>query len=98
MLFRSAKRRPVLIVSNDNYNEKFKDVLVCVITSNLRKDTYSVELTDSDLEIGVLPEASLVKAHKLFTIDQGKILRKFSTVTDDHIAKVVSKIKALIEK
>ena len=92
-----AKRRPVLIISNDRYNEKFKDVLVCVITSNLRKDAYSVELTDDDLEIGVLPETSLVKAHKLFTIDQGKILRKYSTVKDDHFAKVVSRIKALIE-
>lgn len=87
-----------MIVSNDRYNEKFKDVLVCVITSNLRKDAYSVELTDADLEIGVLPETSLVKAHKLFTIDQGKILRKYSTVKDDHFARVVSKIKALIEK
>lgn len=72
--------------------------MVCVITSNLRKDAYSVELTDADLEIGVLPETSLVKAHKLFTIDQGKILRKYSTVKEDYIAEVVSKIKTLIEK
>ncbi len=56
------KRRPVLIVSNDAYNKAFNDVLVCVITSNLRKDEYSVTLSNDDLEIGVLPESSVVKS------------------------------------
>ena len=30
----ATKRRPVLIVSNNDYNNSFPDVLVCVITSN----------------------------------------------------------------
>ena len=30
----STKKRPALIVSNNNYNERFNDVVVCVITSN----------------------------------------------------------------
>lgn len=93
----SSKRRPVLIVSDDRYNQKFDDVVVCVITTNLRKDEYSVELTSDDLEIGVLPENSVVKAHKLFTIHQDKILKKFSVVSDDYFDKVADKIKLLIK-
>lgn len=93
-----TKKRPVLIVSNDRYNAKFNDVLVCVITSNLRSDSYSVELENSDLEIGVLPETSLVKAHKLFTVNQGKIIRKYSIVKDEYFEKVVSRIQSLIKK
>jgi mRNA-degrading endonuclease toxin of MazEF toxin-antitoxin module len=38
----SSKRRPVLVVSNDDYNQHFQDVVVCVITSNLHTDEYSV--------------------------------------------------------
>ena len=94
----SAKRRPVLIVSNDDYNQNFHDVLVCVITSNLHQDAYSVALENEDLEIGVLPESSIVKAHKLFTIHQNKIIKKFSLVKDDYFEKVADKIKHLIEK
>lgn len=30
----NTKRRPVLIISNDDYNRKFHDVVICVITSN----------------------------------------------------------------
>lgn len=92
-----SKQRPVLIVSNDEYNQRFQDVLVCVITSNLRKDAYSIVLENSDLEVGVLPESSLIKAHKLFTIHQDKIVRKYSVVKDDCFEKVAEKIKHLIE-
>jgi mRNA interferase MazF len=94
---RSSKRRPILIVSNDHYNQRFDDVVVCVITTNLHKDEYSVELESEDLEIGVLPESSVVKAHKLFTIHQDEILKKFSVVKDDYFEKIAEKIKLLIK-
>ncbi len=73
-------------------------MVVCVITSNLRADAYSISLENDDLEVGVLPESSLVKSHKLFTIHQDKVLRKFSVVKDDFFEKVCEKIKHLIDK
>ena len=91
------KRRPVLIVSNDSYNKAFDDVLVCVITSNLREDEYSVTLLNSDLEIGVLPESSVVKSHKLFTIHKDKIIKTFSVVKQEFFGQVNEKIKHLLE-
>lgn len=93
----STKRRPVLVVSNDDYNRKFQDVVVCVITSNKHTDEYSLPIENKDLEIGVLPESSVVKAHKLFTIHQSKIIRKFSLVKSACFAQVTGKIKTLIE-
>ncbi len=93
----STKRRPVLIISNDNYNQQFHDV-VCVITSNKQKDSYSVELEDGDLELGVLPESSVVKAHKLFTVHQTKIIKKFSVVKVKYFEKIADKIKHLIKQ
>ena len=93
----STKRRPVLIVSNDAYNKKFQDVVVCVITSNQHTDDYSLTLENENLEMGVLPESSVVKAHKLFTIHQGKIIRKFSLVKTDYFKEISDKIKSLIK-
>jgi len=86
----------VLVVSNDDYNRQFHDIVVCVITSNLRKDAYSIELNNDDLDVGILPERSVVKAHKLFTIHQDKVLKKFSVVKSDLFSKVSKKIKHLI--
>lgn len=94
----ATKRRPVLIVSNNDYNNSFPDILVCVITSNRFGDEYSVNLENEDLEMGVLPESSVVKTHKLFTIEKTKIIRKFSMVKSQFYDQIKDKIEALIQK
>lgn len=94
----SAKRRPVLIISNNNYNNSFPDILVCVITSNFFKDDYSVLLKDYDLEIGILPEQSVIKCHKLFTIQQSQILKRFSIINKAKFDEVINMLNRLIEK
>jgi len=91
----SSKRRPCLIVSNNKYNEKHDDVIICVITSNLFKDDYSITLNNLDLEYGILPEESVVKVHKLFTINKIKILKKFSIVEKKYFIKVNSVLNNL---
>lgn len=92
----SSKRRPVLVVSNDAYNQKFSDIIVCAITSNLRDDGYSIELGSEDLEVGSMPERSMIKAHKLFTVHKDKVLKKFSVINGDAFAKVTGKINELV--
>ena len=91
------KKRPVLIVSNNNYNKNFPDIVVCVITSNLFKDIYSVSLDSDDLEIGIMPEQSIVKCHKIFTIDQSKILKRFSILNDFKFEEVNNKLSQLLQ-
>jgi mRNA interferase MazF len=93
----SMKKRPVLIVSNNGYNENFKDVVVCVITSNQFVDLYSIPISDHDLELGILPEPSVIKSHKLFTIQKDQILKKFSTLSVQCFDKVLEKIDKLIK-
>jgi mRNA-degrading endonuclease toxin of MazEF toxin-antitoxin module len=93
----SAKSDLFLIVSNNTYNSTYNDVLVCVITSKYNKDSYSVDITNDDLEIGILPEKSTIQTHKLFSIDQKMILRRFSVVTQDFYRKVYLSIDRLID-
>jgi len=94
----SSKKRPVLIVSNDEYNTKHDEVVVCVITSNLFQDEYSILLDNSDLEYGILPESSVVKTHKLFTIHKTKILKKFSVVSSEYFDKVSNSLVELFKR
>lgn len=94
----SFKRRPVVIISNNQYNKKFPDTLVCVITSNLFKDDYSADLNNAALESGLLPENSVIKCHKLFTIEQSKIIRRFSIINQTKFDEIISMLQKLIDK
>jgi mRNA interferase MazF len=91
----SAKKRPVLIVSNDDYNSKHEEVVVCVVTSNIFQDEYSIQLENSSLEYGLLPEKSVVKVHKLFTVHKSKILKKFSLVSKDFYSLILNSLSNL---
>ena len=94
--YSAIKKRPVLIISNDDYNQRFQDVIVCVITSNRYIDDSSIELSDRDIEYGLLPEKSVIKAHKLFTVQQDRILKKFSSINAGLFEGVVLQINKVI--
>jgi len=88
----NTKRRPVLIVSSNDYNHRYNEVIVAVISSNLgHEDDYSILLEDKDLELGILPESSVIKVHKLFTINKSRIIKKFSLIRREKF-KVVFKV------
>jgi len=93
----ASKRRPALVVSNNFYNGRFTDIVVCVITSNLYKDNFSVELSDNNLQSGILPESSIIICHKLFTIEQSRIIKKFSKVKDDKLKEAISMLHNLFQ-
>jgi mRNA interferase MazF len=81
--FTISKLRPALILFNNNVNSKFHDTLACVVTSNLFKDNYSVDLESTDLNSCVLPEKPIIKYHKLFTIQQSLIIKRFSIISKE---------------
>lgn len=57
------KARPVLILSNDAYNQQSADVVVCGLTTNLRPVPYSVIVHVTDVEQpGTLRHTSKIKA------------------------------------
>jgi mRNA interferase MazF len=68
------KVRPSIIISNDNYNKKFEDIIVVPLTSNLKIRDYSILLTNKDLEKGKIITESKIKADKIFSINK-KLVR-----------------------
>ncbi|WP_218971025.1 type II toxin-antitoxin system PemK/MazF family toxin [Alkalihalobacterium bogoriense] len=60
----NRKQRPVLIISNDDYNQMTEDILVVAITSQLKKLDYSVVIKQKDLDEGALKVTSAVRADK----------------------------------
>ncbi len=66
----SKKRRPVLILSRDSYNNNSDDFLAAAITSNLIERPYSVLLDSVQLESGTLPLTSMVRPDKLYALNK----------------------------
>jgi mRNA interferase MazF len=93
----AIKKRPVLILSNNYFNEKHEDILVCVITSKAYEDEYSIPIRNENLEYGVLPESSIIKTHKIFSIHKSKIIKKFSSINQELFSTVIDNVYRLIK-
>lgn len=92
-----SKVRPVLVLSNDAYNRRFSDILICAITSNPRPHQYAADLGIKDLEVGVLRVESKVRADTITSIDQEIILKKIGRVKKEKYRQIIRLIQKLIE-
>lgn len=96
--FSTNKKRPVLILSNEEYNKKNSDILVCQITSSLENKEFNISLNQEDLNEGVLPKSSEIRCDKINILEKSLFKKKFSKVTDSKFKECSVKIKKLIEK
>lgn len=90
------KQRPVLVLSNKEYNQKTKDIVTCGITSNLKDTNYSVIFNNSDLIEGQIPVKSRIKVNKIFTLSQSIVKKKVAKVNSQILKKVKDGIMSFI--
>ena len=88
----STKKRPVLVISNNNYNEKTNDILVAAITSNITDKDYTVNIAKSDLEIGDLKVVSCIRVDKIYSLSQAIVVNTFGKVKNQVILDVKDKL------
>lgn len=93
----SHKKRPVLVLSNSQYNEKTDDIIAAAITSNLEEKEYIILISNNDLAEGNLKVDSCIRADKIYTLSQNIVLKKFGSVKKYIIDNVQDKINKLIE-
>ena len=88
----SQKRRPVIVISNNTYNQKTADIIVVAMTSNPARADYSFTITSADLERGSLNRPGKVRVDKIYTLSQSIVTKKFGRVnkiTLDRIRQVL---------
>jgi mRNA interferase MazF len=88
----SQKRRPVLILSNNDYNQRYQDVIVVAITSNVVDREYQVIITNEEMAEGELKVTSAVRADKIYTLSQSIIVKKFGKVQSTVLLNVKKQI------
>lgn len=91
----NSKKRPALVISNTEFNNKNEDVVCCLITSNPHaKD--AIKIVNKDMEYGFLEFDSAVKAYRLFTVSKtivyktlGKLSREKSSIVAEEVKKLI---------
>lgn len=94
----SNKRRPVLVISSSDYNEKTEDIIVVAVTSNLEEKGYGVIFNNDDMLEGYLKMDSCIRADKIYTLSKTIVIKKFGAVRKEIIDKVKEKINKVLDE
>ncbi|MCY6958461.1 type II toxin-antitoxin system PemK/MazF family toxin [Clostridium brassicae] len=94
----SSKKRPVLVLSNYQYNCKTEDIVVAAITSNLQSKDYSIQFTNNDLIEGSLKVTSCIRVDKIYTLSKYIVVKKFGSVKKEIIDKIKIQIGDLLKE
>ena len=87
----AGKRRPALVVADLTGD----DLILCQITSQSRRDGYSVPLASGDFERGHLNVDSFIRPNRLFTVERSVILYSAGKVKNSKLNEVRTKIREL---
>lgn len=94
----SQKRRPVIVVSNNVYNQKTTDLIVVAMTSNPIETDYSFTITSDDLEKGTLNHPGKVRVDKIYTISKSIVVKTFGRVNGKVMERIRSELQSLAAK
>jgi mRNA interferase MazF len=89
-----AKRRPALVVAELIGG----DLMLCQITSQNVKDSYSVSLDIQDFKNGNLNKISNIRPNRIFTADNKILLYKAGHLKDEKTQETISKLIEILNK
>ena len=89
-----VKKRPALIISNENLNYS-DDRICCLITSNNPKE--GILIKKDFISKGNLPFKSWIKPQRIFTIDKRIIIKSFAKINSSLHLELIKKINNLIK-
>lgn len=85
------KVRPVIVISNSEFNKFSEDVIVVGVTSNISKNKYTISLTEKDLDEGALYTKCCIKVENILKLDKQLIVKKIGKI-NNNILKEITQI------
>lgn len=88
-----SRRRPVLIVSADVFNERSGTVIAVALTSRLPRAGFPLTL---ELDSSKLPKQSWVKISQIRTLSTERIGRKMGAVSPEELSQVIEGLNEIL--
>ena len=86
-----GKRRPAVVV----VDLPGDDLILCQITSQAHRDSYSIALDKADFQSGQLHVRSYIRPNRLFTAEQSVVLYTAASLTRNKLDEVLQKLRQL---
>jgi mRNA interferase MazF len=93
---KSKKRRPVIVISNNIYNQKTEDIVVVAVTSNIQKKDYTILITQNDMEEGNLPKDSMIRVDKIYSLSQLIVVKRLGKIKQMTFERIVAHLNRLM--
>ncbi len=91
--FSGFKLRPLLVVSNNKFNNSRKDLIVCKISGvNHEEINEQLKINQNDLSNGTLKKTSYINSNVLFTIDKEIIIDNIAKLKETKLKIVIKNI------
>ncbi len=94
--YSQEKIRPIVIVSNNEYNNEFFDFLGVHITTR-KGHSQSIELSNRDFASGTLYEESAVRFDTVTRYEEKLLVKKIGRIKPEFYKRVYEKIAELIK-
>lgn len=82
-----TKKHPAIIISNNDMQGE--NYIVAKITSNLKRNSFSFALNDSEIK-GKLLFKSEVRTDEVFTVYESIVIRRFCTLKQNALQQLLS--------
>lgn len=90
-------RHPHVVIQNNLFNHsRINTVVVCTLTSNLKRAESPGNVLLAKGEAN-LPKKSVVNISQIFTVDKSDLTEKIGTLSPSRVAQIVAGVRLLLE-
>ena len=90
-------RHPYVVIQSDSFNQsRIRTVVVCAVTSNLRRATAPGNVLLEEGE-GHLPKRSVVNVSQLYTVDRARLADRVGALSRKRVVEIVDGVKLVLE-
>ena len=93
-----TKARSVVVISNNEFNEYSEDTLVIGMASNISKGKHTINLTNDDLEEGILSTVCCIKVENILKIENELVIKKIGKIKPSVLANISKKLFEIIRE
>jgi len=90
-------RHPHVVIQNDVFNaSRIQTVIVCAITSNLRRAQApgNVQLEKGEAN---LPKASVINVSQVITVDKSQLVERIGTLSPRRVRQILDGLRLVLE-